>query len=80
MNIVKNDVIKGIALGLIIVAVITIIVLVYIINKMKEDMLFNPRKRDADHNIRIQKYVIDKLIKTNPHLKVKNQFIKMDNY
>ena len=79
MNILKNDVIKGIGLGLMIVIILTIIVLIYIINKMKEDMLFNPRKRDADHNMRIQKYVIDKLIKTNPHLKVKNQFIKMDN-
>jgi uncharacterized protein len=78
MNLKNNHVLKGILIGIMIVVILTIIVLIYMVNKMKEDLLFNPIKRDADHNLRIQKHVMNKIIKNKNYLTIKNNFINIE--
>ena len=75
----KNDnIYTGIFIGIVIVFIITLFIIIYLVNKMKEDMLFNPRKRNMENTLKIQKYSIDKLLK-NKNLTLKNRFVLLGN-
>jgi len=70
----NNNINIGIFIGILIVFIITLFIVIYLVNKMKEDMIFNPRKRNMDNTLKIQKYSIDKLLK-NKNLTFKNRFV-----